>query len=283
MKYQLAGFTLLAAIIPGLAYATGALENPVSGATESGIGVISGWNCTATEITASIDGIDYGRAGTGTGRLDTLSICGHSHTGYSLLFNYSQLQPGAHTLNLYADGQLLETRQFNTVQSGGAEFVTGLSKTVTISDFPATGKSSSLQWSQAKQSFVVTGVTETPSTGGVDMSSLTGAYTQTLYISASGSSCASYGAFSGSTSATLNITTSGNSATIMGYISTDACTYNLSYVSGNSTSGFNLTGKEQCTSGLVANVSLSNFRRSGNRLYGSVTASLPGCTQTGSL
>ena len=139
-----------------------------------------------------------------------------------------------------------------------------------------------LKWSEAKQSFVVTGITGTPNTG-VDMSSLVGGYTQTLYITTTGSSCASYGAFSGSATATLNLTTSGSSVTIMGYIASDACNYNLTYVSGNSTSGFNLTGTERCTSGLAANVTASNFRKIGNKLYGTVSASLPGCTQNGSL
>ena len=282
MKYQVLGVSLLVAIIPIISHATGFLENPVLGATESGIGVISGWNCTAAEITASIDGVSFGKAGTGTGRADTVSICGHSDTGYSLLFNYNQLTPGSHTLNLFADGQLLETRQFNTAQSAGSEFATGLSKTVAITDFPSTGKTATLQWSQAKQSFVVTGITGTANTG-VDMSSLVGGYTQTLYVTTAGSSCASYGAFSGSATATLNLTTSGSTATIMGYIASDACTYNLTYVSGNSTSGFNLTGTERCSSGLVANVTTSNLRRIGSKLYGTVTASLPGCTQNGSL
>jgi hypothetical protein len=279
MKYAI---ILALAIANNLSFAAGALENPVSGGTESGIGVISGWHCTAKEITATIDAKDFGKAGMGTGRGDAASICGRFDSGYSLLFNYNQLTPGSHTLHLYADGQLLESRQFNTVQSGGAEFVTGLSKSVTIPDFPAPGKTSSLQWSQAKQSFVITGVAETPSQG-VDMSSLVGAYTQTLSVSASGSSCKSYNVFSGSASATFNLTTNGSGATIVGYIYSDACTYHLSYVSGNSASGFNLSGTEKCSSGLSANVTASSLRMSGGRLYGTFTASLPGCTQTTSL
>jgi hypothetical protein len=281
MKNHSLMFCCLAAI-PSLSFATGALETPVSGNTESGIGVISGWHCTASNITVSIDGASLGKAGTGTGRGDTASICGQSNTGYSLLYNYNSLTPGSHTLDLYADGQLLESRQFNTVQSGGAEFVTGLSKSVAISEFPSSGKTATLQWSQAKQGFVVTGITGATNTG-VDMSSLIGAYTQTLRVSVSGNSCANYGAFSGNATATLNLTASGSSATVMGYIYSDACTYNLTYVSGNSTSGFNLTGTERCTSGLATNVTASNLYRSGSKLYGTFTASLPGCTQTASL
>lgn len=69
--------------IPSLSFALGSLENPVAGSTESGIGVISGWHCTASIITATIDGASLGKAGSGTGRGDTASICGRSDTGYS--------------------------------------------------------------------------------------------------------------------------------------------------------------------------------------------------------
>lgn len=53
-------------------------------------------------------------------------------------------------------GQLLETRQFKTIQSGGIAFVTGIYTTAIIVDFTYPGWTATLQWSQAKQSFVVT-------------------------------------------------------------------------------------------------------------------------------
>ena len=282
MKIQRLVFCFIAAI-PSISFAQGALENPVAGSTESGIGVISGWNCTASSIAVAIDGASLGKAGIGTGRGDTASICGRSDTGFSLLFNYNSLTSGSHTLDLYADGQLLETRQFNTVQSGGAEFVTGLSKTTTVSDFPATGSTATLQWSQAKQGFVVTGISGGGASSTVDISSLQGSYNQSISVAASGSSCVSYGAYSGTTSANFVLGTSGNTMTIMGYTATDACTYNLTYVSGNSTSGYNLSGSESCTSGLSASATVTNLRKANNRLYGNFSVSLPGCTQTVSL
>ena len=139
-------------------FALGSLENPVAGSIESGIGVISGWHCTATNITATIDGASLGRAGSGTSRGDTTGICGRSSTGYSLLFNYNELTPGSHSLSLFADGQLLEARQFNSVRSGDAPFATGLVSRWSLPGFPAIGKTASIDWSQAKQSFVVTSV-----------------------------------------------------------------------------------------------------------------------------
>ena len=147
----------LCSMIP-VSFAQGNLENPVAGSTESGIGVISGWHCTATNITAIIDGISLGKAGSGTSRGDTASVCGRSNTGFSLLYNYNDLTPGSHSISVFADGQLLETRQFNTVQSGGAAFVRELVSSWSLPNFPSFGKTATIQWSQAKQSFVVTRV-----------------------------------------------------------------------------------------------------------------------------
>lgn len=281
MKIQRLVFCFIAAI-PSVSFAQGALENPVVGSTESGIGVISGWNCTAGSISVAIDGASLGMAGIGTSRGDTASTCGRSDTGFSLLFNYNALTPGSHTLDLYADGQLLETRQFNTVQSGGAEFVTGLSKTTTVADFPTTGQTATLQWSQAKQGFVVTGISGATSSA-VDLSSLQGSYYQSISVAVSGSSCVSYGAYSGTTSANFVLGASGNTLTVMSYTSTDACTFNLSYASGNSSSGYNFSGSVSCTSGLSTSVTATNLREANNRLYGTITQPLPGCTQTISL
>jgi len=142
------------------------LENPVVDITESGIGVISGWHCTATRIDIVIDGLSVGKAGSGTSRNDTTGICGRSDSGYSLLYNYNILSPGSHTISAYADGEVFETRQFNTVQSGGEEYLRGISKTATISDFPSLGRIVILQWSQAKQSFVITGISAATAAAG---------------------------------------------------------------------------------------------------------------------
>lgn len=161
MKTLTIAFALLFLSIHDV-FAVGSLENPAAGSIESGIGIISGWHCTASNITVTVDGANYGKAGTGTARADTVGICGRADTGFSLLINYNSLSVGDHTISVVADGQQLEVRQFKTVQSAGAEFVTGLTKTITVSDFPSTGRTATLQWSQPKQSFVVTAVSNAP-------------------------------------------------------------------------------------------------------------------------
>jgi hypothetical protein len=140
-----------------LSFAQGYLENPVANSTESGIGVISGWHCTAKEITVFIDGVSQGKSGVGSLRSDTGSICGHTSTGFSLLYNYSKPNEGVHEIAVYADGALLEKRLFNTVRSGGVPFLRDQQKTVVVPDFPNGDSSTILEWSQAKQTFVVVG------------------------------------------------------------------------------------------------------------------------------
>lgn len=265
--------------MPDLACALGSLENPVAGSTESGIGVISGWHCTATSIDVMIDGMNLGKAGSGTGRGDTTSVCGRSNTGYSLLFNYNDLAPGAHSLSLYADGQLLEIRQFSSTQSAGASFVTGISKTATITDFPSAGRAVTLQWSQAKQSFVVTGISNaTPGSDSHDISSLQGSFSQTVAITSSGSTCASDGVRSGNVIFNFIFATAGNDLTISGYTTGNVCTMHLSYISGTSASGFNMSGSELCTGGLPVSLTATNLRKFNNHITGGIAGTWPSCT-----
>lgn len=136
----------------------GNLENPVANSTESGIGLVSGWHCSARKITVTIDGLDLGESGVGSIRNDTAAICGDTGNGFSLLFNYNRLEPGQHTIRVFADDQLFAERQFSTVRSGGVPFLQGVTAIYELPDFPSPGSRAILQWSQAKQSFVVTSI-----------------------------------------------------------------------------------------------------------------------------
>lgn len=120
-------------------FAQGSLENPANNSTESGIGIISGWHCSATKVEAFIDGKTAGFAFVGSSRGDTTSVCGKPNTGYSLLFNFNELSRGAHNLKIYADGVKFGEASFKTTQSGGTAFLTNISKQVTVSDFPSPG------------------------------------------------------------------------------------------------------------------------------------------------
>jgi len=148
--------TLLFSLLCSTTWAQVALENPALNSVESGIGIISGFHCTSQNISFRLNGQDIGKAGTGTARGDTQGLCGRSDTGFSLLFNFNLLEPGKHSLGMYADGQLVETRSFSTTRSAGQEFAQGKSKTILITNFPQAGHSARLEWVTAKQAFVVT-------------------------------------------------------------------------------------------------------------------------------
>lgn len=156
-------------LTPLVAMATGYLENPQPGSTQSGISIISGWHCTANEIEIKVDGVSIGGTGVGSVRDDAVSVCGHNQSGYAVLYNYNIPESGEHTIQVYADGVLLETRKFKTVRSGGVPFLSGKSASATIANFPENGRSTTVEWNQAKQSFVVT--------GSADTSTLDGTYT----------------------------------------------------------------------------------------------------------
>ena len=135
---------------------TGVLGTPAKASTVSGVGVISGYHCTSKDIEIRIDGASLGKAGAGTTLLGTLPVCGATDTGYSLLYNFNNLADGTHTVTAYANGVLFDTSTVTTVRSGGTPWLTGMTRSTTVSEFPAAGKSVTLDWVQSYQNFLVT-------------------------------------------------------------------------------------------------------------------------------
>ena len=129
------------------------LENPQPGSFQSGVGVISGWACEAQTVEVSFDGGPRIQAGTGTIREDTQSVCGDTNNGFGFLYNWNRLGDGPHTVTAYADGvEFAEVTA--TVTTLGAEFQQGLSREVTLPDFPDIGNAVVLKWQGAQQNFV---------------------------------------------------------------------------------------------------------------------------------
>ena len=129
------------------------LENPSLGSAQSGLGVISGWACEAGEIVIELDGMPL-KAGYGTTREDTRSVCGDADNGFSLLWNWNNLGAGTHTVRALLDGvEFVDT----TVQvtTFGEQFLRGVSGTFPISDFPRPGETKRLQWEESLQNFVI--------------------------------------------------------------------------------------------------------------------------------
>ena len=132
------------------------LENPQPGSFQSGVGVISGWVCDASQIEIEFnnDAANRWPAGYGTQRTDTRGVCGDTDNGFGLLFNWNKLGEGTHTVRAFADGTEF-ARATVTVTTLGQEFVRGVSKETILPNFPQTGSDTVLRWQQAQQNFVI--------------------------------------------------------------------------------------------------------------------------------
>ena len=136
----------------------GVLENPSPASYQSGIGVISGWVCEADEVVIEIDGQAIAAAA-GTERADTLDRCGDVDNGFGLLVNWAEFGAGAHEVVALVDGvELSRATVTVTVVDATAPFVRGLAKRVELAGFPTPDETLTLEWQEAQQNFVITGV-----------------------------------------------------------------------------------------------------------------------------
>ena len=146
-------YTLVVRLVVGF------FENPQPDSAQSGIGVLSGWVCEADTVVIEFDRPDGSvqqlPAALGTSRTDTASVCGHSDTGFGLLWNWNRLGDGEHTVRALVDGEVFAEHTLTVTTLGLGEFPEGLSGTYALMDFPTQGETTGLQWSQAQQNFVI--------------------------------------------------------------------------------------------------------------------------------
>lgn len=144
-------------------------ENPAPDSAQSGIGIISGWDCEAAEIHIGFeleDGFQWSpwlrlRAATGLPRRDTLEVCGHSATGFTLLWNWNRLGAGTHTVQVFRDGEVdpfAERQVTVTTFPFNEEFLRDVEGECVVQNFPYPGYDTVLEWEEALQNFVITGV-----------------------------------------------------------------------------------------------------------------------------
>jgi len=151
-----------------------ALESPVQGSSESGVGLIRGWVCNASRVEVSIDGGPRMLTAFGTDRPDTAATCGRADTGFGLTYNWNRVGDGLHNLRAFADGVEFADVNFAVTTLGG-EFLTGLLGKIRLLGFPGasavsapqfqaaagTDPATALQWSEPDQNFVITSTTAT--------------------------------------------------------------------------------------------------------------------------
>lgn len=156
-------------VLPRLAFAQHALENPQNASVQSGIAVISGWKCTANgQIAVRFDGGAPVSMAYGTTRADTAPVCGDDgNNGFGLLFNWNLLGDGQHLVEVLDNGEVFAAATV-TVTTFGVEFLGGQSGSTTVT---FAGRQVTLMWSEAQQNFVITRVG-----GGNGGGGLTGTY-----------------------------------------------------------------------------------------------------------
>ena len=143
-------------VASGAAHAVGVIETPAPGEVSTGIGTISGWHCTAQAVTLKIDNYPALAAGSRTERNDTSGICGAGNVdnGYSLLLNFNDLPPGAHTVIAFADGNEFARTTFSTTTLG-SPFLVGKSGRRLLRNFPEMNQSVVVQWQENRQNFSI--------------------------------------------------------------------------------------------------------------------------------
>jgi len=158
----------------------GFLENPADFSDESGIGVVSGFHCTAQVIEVKFDDYDPITAASGTGRLDTENYCGgNTDTGFALLWNWNILGPGQHTVRVLADGFEFDSATV-MVHTFGQEFVSGAMAETDIILLDQE-KEVYIRWQEHKQNFGIVGIEPSDFTPELLMAAVAGDWSGTWY------------------------------------------------------------------------------------------------------
>lgn len=149
------------------------LGQPAKGSDQSGIGLVSGWYCDASQIEVSFDGGPLIEAPYGSTRNDTIKPCGDDDNGFGLLWNYNLLGPGKHSVDVYADGNLFDSSVF-TVTTLGGEFLRGKQSNRRVYGFPDLDHDVTLKWQEGSQNYAITG--SLPSINSFDVEGLWESY-----------------------------------------------------------------------------------------------------------
>jgi len=134
------------------------LEVPANGGDASGIGYFSGWKCPPnSNITIVLDGGAPLPVPSGVRRGDTAGVCGNSgFNGYISQFNFNLLGDGNHTASVRQNGVQFAQATFH-VTTFGVSFLSGASGTYLLQNFPNVGQTTTVEWSQGAQNFIIVG------------------------------------------------------------------------------------------------------------------------------
>ena len=145
-------------LAPALVHAA-TLENPGNGSFYSGIGVISGWKCTANgPLTVRFNGGDAIPLAYGNARADVrdAGACPSARVGFVSIMNWANLGDGEHTAVAYDNGVEFARSTF-AVATTGESFVRGAEGECRVPDFPAPGETMRFAWNQNTQHLEMAG------------------------------------------------------------------------------------------------------------------------------
>jgi hypothetical protein len=286
MNCLVRAFTL-AALVTNVVFAadssTGVLGTPADGGTVSGVGVISGYHCSSTNIEVFVDGVSLGRAGAGTTLKGTQSVCGHTETGYSLLYAFNNLANGQHTFTVTADGAVFDSHTVTTIQSGGQPWLSGNTATYTLQDFPQAGWSATVTWVESYQNFVVSAVTAPQNPSQPNLSALNGSHYQYAMSTVTGWGCSALGMTPGPGFTDMTVAAQDTKVAVFIGEGDVGCNLDLTYQTGDTATGVNLTGTLACNnyyawSGVAT---ITSLVRAGAGWSGTMVLDLNGgCTGT---
>lgn len=129
-------------------------ETPQAGSIQSGVGIIRGWACDAKKVEIQFDDKPRIAISYGTSRGDTIGRCGDENNGYGMVVNWTALGKGSHQMKTFIDDNQVADVTFE-VAGLDEDFIAGLSGTYQLEDFPAPGKSVTVEWSEADQNFII--------------------------------------------------------------------------------------------------------------------------------
>ena len=158
----------LMVLVPSLAHATFSLDNPGDGLSYSGVGVISGWKCEASELlTAHIYDEDtmlawpdpiplvYGTERTDVRANGSCLDNDHDNVGFVAIWNWGNLESdGTYTVVVKEDDVELAQRTVTVTVLGTEsqpQFLEGASGECRVPDFPTPGESTLFEWTTGTQ------------------------------------------------------------------------------------------------------------------------------------
>ena len=152
-------FAVAACIAASAAASSAAVfEIPQNGGVASGIGYFSGWKCPPNDnISIVVDGGAPIPVPSGVRRNDTASACGNDgRNGFISQINFNLFGNGTHTAVVRQNGVQFAQTTFE-VTTFGTNFLTGAAGLFMLDGFPTSGSTTTVEWVQGQQNFVITG------------------------------------------------------------------------------------------------------------------------------